>query len=149
MSERVVVDASLAIKWVLPEANTPEARSLLIEWTRGSVTRLVPSVFFSEVNTPLLRLRRQSLITQADADRARGDLWLAVTVDGMDASLAGRAFAIADGLAQRAAYDSLHLALAEREECELWTADAALVRAARPIYPFVRLLGEPLTALSP
>lgn len=142
MSGTVVVDASLATKWVLPEPYRVEARNLLLDWERDGTARLVPSLFLSEVNSPLLRLRRQALITPADARRAFGDLLAAITVRPDEPTLASRAFAIADGLGMRAAYDSLYIALAEREGCELWTADERLYNAVRASYPFVHWVGE-------
>ena len=34
-------------------------------------------------------------------------------------------------------YDCLYVALAEREQCELITADDRLVRSMQPLFPFV------------
>ncbi|MGI6163424.1 MAG: hypothetical protein ACOYEQ_05800 [Bacillota bacterium] len=36
--------------------------------------------------------------------------------------------------------DTAYLTVAEREQCEMWTADALFVRAASGKYPFVRFL---------
>lgn len=138
--EVVVPDASLAIKWVLEEPLTQPARSLLIEWERHGVARLVPVLFLSEVNTPVLKLRRQSLISATEAGQALTALSLAVTVVPEDATLSRRAFAIADELEQRTAHDALYLALAEREGCELWTADERFYRVARNRFRSVQLL---------
>lgn len=64
MAGAVVVDTSLATKWILEEPLTQAARGMLLAWERNQVVRLVPSLFLSELNVPLLRLRRQGLITQ-------------------------------------------------------------------------------------
>ena len=37
-------------------------------------------------------------------------------------------------------YDCLHVALAERERCELVTADERLMNSLLPFYPFIRYL---------
>jgi predicted nucleic acid-binding protein len=39
-------------------------------------------------------------------------------------------------------YDCLYIALAEREACELVTADAKLVKAVQPTLPFVLQLSS-------
>ncbi len=142
MSGSVVVDASLAIKWVLVEPYRAQARALLIDWERDEVDRLVPLLFLSELNTPLLKLRRQGAITAADAGRAFGDVLAAVVLAPEDEALVRRAFAIADRLMLRTAHDSLYVALAEREGCELWTADERFFNLASPAFPFVRWVGE-------
>ena len=50
---------------------------------------------------------------------------------------------IANLLGQGAVYDSVYLALAERLDCELWTADRRFHRAARDAFPDrVRWIGE-------
>ena len=41
-------------------------------------------------------------------------------------------------------YDCLYVALAEREDCELLTADARLVSSLRPTFPFI----TPLSSLT-
>jgi predicted nucleic acid-binding protein len=39
-------------------------------------------------------------------------------------------------------YDAHYLALAQRLECEFWTADEELVDAVRPGFPWVHALAE-------
>jgi predicted nucleic acid-binding protein len=50
----VVVDTSLAIKWVLKEDLRAEALVLLSRWDRDSVTKLVPSWFSCEIANVML-----------------------------------------------------------------------------------------------
>jgi predicted nucleic acid-binding protein len=47
-----------------------------------------------------------------------------------------RAYVIAE-LTQASVYDCLYVALAEREKCELITADDKLVKKLQPHFPFV------------
>ena len=54
----------------------------------------------------------------------------------------GRAWQIADQLNQGAVYDSIYLALAERLDCELWTADRRFYRVARRFSDRIRRLGD-------
>jgi predicted nucleic acid-binding protein len=142
VSGAVVVDASLAVKWVLAESYTFEARSLLVDWERQSVLRLVPALFASEIAAPLLRRCQQGVLSLALAEQAVQDLLSAVMVRPLDALLAVRALQIADALQQRRAYDSLYLAMAEHEHCELWTADERLWNGARTTFPWVHWVGQ-------
>jgi predicted nucleic acid-binding protein len=138
----VVVDASFAVKWVLQERYTTEARALLIDWEERGIERLTVTLFLSEVNTALLRRLRDEIITLRQAEAARQDLLAAVTVRIEDVALAGRALVIADGLGLRNAYDCAYAALAEREGCEFWTGDERFWNLARGRYPWVRWVGE-------
>lgn len=138
----VVVDASLAVPWVVVERFSAEARGALQDWDDRGVTRLVPSLFASELNAALLKQIRQGAMTLDDARRAFRDLLAAVTVMPDDAALAPRALEIADGLSLWKAYDSLYLALAEREGCELWTGDERFYNLVRGAYPWVHWVGE-------
>ena len=52
------------------------------------------------------------------------------------------ALRLADRLNQGAVYDSIYLALAERLDCELWTADRRFYRAARRFSDRIRWLGD-------
>jgi predicted nucleic acid-binding protein len=142
VSGAVVADASLAVSWVLAEAITARARSLLVGWERGAVERIVPALFASEVNAVLLKRIRQGAISLADAQRAYNDVLAAVTVRPDDAELAPRALDLADSLTLWKAYDTLYLALAERVGCELWTGDERFYNAAHGVYPRVRWVGH-------
>lgn len=57
-----------------------------------------------------------------------------------DAELHGSAFAIAKELGLGTTYDAHYLALANILNCEFWTRDAKLARAAQGKYKRVRLL---------
>src|SRR5688572_8138162 len=66
----VVVDASLAAKWVLQEPLTAEARALLIDWEQQDIERLVPALFLSEISSPLLRRLGDGDLTLTQAEAA-------------------------------------------------------------------------------
>jgi predicted nucleic acid-binding protein len=52
-----------------------------------------------------------------------------------------RAFALASRF-RIGVYDCLYLALAERENCELLTADDKLVKSLQPTFPFITSLAS-------
>jgi predicted nucleic acid-binding protein len=137
----VVVDTSLSMGWVVAERQSLQAITLLRQWRAASVRLLVPGLFLSEINAALLKRRRAGTMTVADAIAALRALASAVTIIREDSQLTERAFQIADGLGLRNAYDSLYVALAEREGCELWTADERLFNLTAATFPSVRWLG--------
>ena len=135
-----VVDASVAIKWLLPEPGSDEAQSLL-----DSGENLAgPGLMAVEVAAALARKSRLKEIAPKDADAAL-ELWLQSLADGLveivrdEADLRG-AFRLARALNHQL-QDCLYLALAERLQATFVTADAEFERKARQVYPSIRLLG--------
>ncbi len=53
-----------------------------------------------------------------------------------------RAMILAERFQQPAAYDTQYLALAELEECELWTTDTRVWRAVKDQFPRLHLLSD-------
>jgi predicted nucleic acid-binding protein len=138
----VVVDASLALKWVIAEPFSAEAAVLLGEWLRDRVERLAPTLLAYEVTNALYRASR----TEADPEQ-----WLASAVGGVLSAvtfcehsdvLLVRGGAIARQLGRPAAYDTQYVSLAEAEGCEVWTADERFWNAAKGGFPRVRWIGE-------
>ncbi len=141
----VVVDASVALKWVLEEELTEEALALRTRWIESEELTIAPPIFRSEVTNALHRAVRRGGIDGAAASSGLGFL-LASTAIEEPSELYGRAFDIATELSQGATYDAHYVALAEHHECEMWTADRRLVRAAQRRFPSVRWLGEVVVA---
>ena len=138
----VVVDTSLAFKWLVEEEDSGQAIALVGHWNQEGAQMVAPHLMLAELANTLHRAVVEddlpvpaagSLIQQL----AARDLQF---YDAM--SLYPRALTLASELQQGAVYDSLYLALAESLDCELWTADARFCRAARSQYPNVRLLTE-------
>jgi predicted nucleic acid-binding protein len=142
MPDVVVVDASLAVQWAVQEPFTAEALALRAGWRQRVEQVLAPPLFLSEVNSPLLKLRRAGLLTIQGAAAAFTAVLTGVTIIPDDLPLTRRAFAIADGLNLRSAHDSLYVALAEREGAELWTADERFYNLAHTAFPIIRWVGE-------
>ena len=137
----VVVDASVALKWVLEEELTGEALALRTRWIESEELTVAPPIFRSEVTNALHRAVRRGDMDSAAASSGLGFLVASTTIEE-PSGLYGRAFDIAAELSQGATYDSLYVALAEYHRCELWTADRRLVKAAQRRFPAVRWLGE-------
>jgi predicted nucleic acid-binding protein len=135
----VVVDASVALKWVVDEDGNAAADALL------DSDLIAPSLWRLEAANALWRLARRGEITLAEAAEKLAVLEDApvVTVP-LETDLA-RALALAHQLGHPV-YDCLYLALAIREDTAVVTADrrflAALV-GVPALRARVRLLGEP------
>lgn len=137
----VVVDASLAVKWVVREEHTGEALSLLDLWYRRGEQVFAPPIFRAEVTNVLHQKVRRGPLSRASAVSAL-ELVLSLVAISEPDGLYARALNLASGLGLAAAYDALYLALAEYEGCELWTADQRLAQQATPRLPLVRWVGE-------
>ena len=137
----VVADASLALKWVVSEVDSDTARALRLRWEEREEPLIAPSIFRSEVTNRLHRMTRRRQLMTDEAKEALSILLPSVSIREPK-GLYYQALAIARQLGMGATYDALYVALAEAEGCELWTADRKLARAARPVFPQVRWVGE-------
>ena len=121
---RFVVDASVVIKWYLPEDYSEDAERLLTP----EIELIVPDLLFSEISNIVWKqvtrdnYSRQKAATILDAlEAVPFDVWSAK-------SLMRNAFDIAC-LTKRTFYDSLYIALAEKTTCKMVTADRRLLNA--------------------
>lgn len=144
MSNTVVIDANLAVKWVLKETDSNIALALLKEWTQNSFTMLAPALLVYEVTNVLYQNMRHGHMNLVQAKEAlEYVLSLGIELESSeDASLSLQALEIAQRYNLPATYDPHYLALAERESCECWTADARLWKSVQQTIPRVRLLAH-------
>ena len=116
-----VVDASVAVKWLLPEPHDKEALRL----ARGGHDLLVPDLLFTEVSSALLKRVRRQEATIAEATRAMEHLG-ALTMQIHPAQpLLPLALELAVRFG-RSIYDSVYLAIAVIRHCPVVTADRRL-----------------------
>ncbi len=138
----VVVDASLAIKWLIEEADSPVAHRLSVGWEREGIAIVGPHLLPTEVANAIHRRVRRRDISVEEAIELE-EHFLAIDIEFQwFPELHLRAIRIATLLAQGAAYDSHYLALAELLDCEFWTADRHFYQAANATFPRVRWIGE-------
>lgn len=132
------IDASLVLRLLLREPGCDEAQRWFASHAEAEL--VAPHLLLAEVCSALRRKARQGRMGLAEVEctlRFLDGLNVRL-VDGR--SLARRAYALAEELDQPTIYDTLYLAVAEVEGCELWTVDEQFARKAGMRYPFVRLL---------
>ena len=119
--ERLVVDASVALKWVIPEADSDRAAALLDH------SLAAPDLLFAECANALWKKLRRGELTGEEAVTAAQTLGRAELTIVSAREYSARAVAIAAEL-DHPAYDGLYLAVAEALGLRLVTADARLMR---------------------
>lgn len=134
----VVVDASVALKWVLSEPGAEVAEALLDE------ELVAPALWLVEAANALWRRSLRGEISAEEARERLGELYNApVTTTAIETDLAAAAdLALALG---HPVYDCLYLALAIRESTYVITADQRFVAAVdrSPTHKgAVRMLGD-------
>ena len=140
--EQVVVDASLAVNWVLEEDQTAEARATLHEWQTRGARRIVLSWFGCEVANVLYKRVRKRALSVLDAQIAIDALLQDVTVHDVEPDVSKRALEIAYQLGNPASYDAHYVALAECLGCEIWTADERFWNSAGAGFSFLKWIGN-------
>jgi len=114
-----IVDASVGIKWYVPEVHTPEAH----QWLNGPDELHTLSVFFDiEIANILWKKVRQAEITQAQAEAVIAQLQTVPMIRHPEPVLLGAALDLAVRI-QRTVYDCLYLALAMQLSGYMVTAD--------------------------
>lgn len=142
MSEFVVVDASLAVKWLVEEEYSDRATALTLLWGEQGIQPIGPSLLPFEVANALhRRVARGEMDAEAAGDLLQDMMAVGVALTETP-GLHRRALELASQLRQGAVYDAHYLALAESLDCELWTADQRFYRAVSPSIGNVRWIGE-------
>lgn len=138
------MDASLALKWVLREDDSDLARSLLSSWNKNGIKIIVPALFAYEITNILYRQVLTKKLTYEQASFFQEGIFsLAIAFDfSLHKEISRKAMGYANRFHLPATYDAHYLALAEREQCEYWTADARLLNGLRGQLPWVHNLSD-------
>ena len=142
MNGSVVVDASLAVKWLVEEDDSDKAHAALESWVAQDITRIAPHLMPFEVANALHQRVRRGELSVDDSTRMMARLLESRLELHQPPNLHARALQLASQLRQGAAYDAHYLALAESLDCELWTADRRLYEAANSGVATLRWIGE-------
>lgn len=131
------VDASLVIRLLVQAAESSAISGLWAEWKTAGRRLVAPALLYFEISNALHRYVVSGHLTSEEADEA---LEIALALDirlHYDADLHRQAVALARQLKLPAVYDAHYLALAQRLNSELWTADQKLLRTIGEALPFV------------
>lgn len=124
---RFIIDASIAIKWFLPEPLSDSARKLLDDGHQF----LAPDLLLPEFGRVLCkRIRAGEMVSEQATAVLEALLQMPIQLLP-SAPLIPAALEIAVRT-QRTIYDSLYLSLALREKAPLVTADTRLFNALKP-----------------
>lgn len=133
----VVVDASVAAMWFLPERGSEMATLLLAP----EYELVAPDLILLEVGSALLKALRRSEISFAECDEALFRLLPAAVRTVPASSHASAAF----GIAQRmggSVYDAIYVALGRALDAPVVTNDSELAAVARRARIKVRMIAE-------
>jgi predicted nucleic acid-binding protein len=134
---RYVLDSSVAFKWVVPELHSDKALRLRAAFQAGTDELVSPDVFPGELGHALTRAKRQGRITVGEALRLWSDVMTTAPQLVASLPLTHRAIVISSQT-QVGVFDCLYVALAEREGCDLVTADTRLISNLQTRFPFIK-----------
>lgn len=137
-----VVDASVAVKWVVVEEHARLAVRPYAQSLASGRPLAVPPLFRNEVVTARNRRLRRNLLREAQAD-ALVARFFAFDVDSRGVpALVREAHGFAKHHQLGAVYDSLYVVLARDLGLTPWTDDRKLVNAVASTAPWVRRIGD-------
>ncbi len=138
----VCIDASLAVKLVLSEADSALAQALWNEWIAQQTIVIAPMLWAYEVSLVVRKYAHRGLLPPDAEDEAFTTLHQ-LPVKLLDPEgLYRRAWELARHFDRPTTYDAHYLALAEMAGCPLWTADKRLYNVVHVELHWVNWLGN-------
>ena len=142
MNSLVCVDASLALKLVLHEADSDRAQALWQGWIDTDTEIVAPEHLAFEATSVIRNHVHRGLISREAGRQAFNALHAQQITLVSSAGLNIGAWEMAEEFQRPTAYDAYYVALAETLGCELWTADRRLVNAVSHALGWVNWLGD-------
>ena len=138
---KFVLVASVGLCWVIPRPLSPKALQLRDDYRTSIHELIAPAHFPGEIASALTKAERQQSIPVGDASRHIADV---LTTPPILCPLDPLFYRAVDISSQTRAgfYDCLYVALAEKENCELLTADARLINALQRRFSFILSLAS-------
>ncbi len=140
MSEAVVIDASVAVKWLFAEEHSANARALLRSRVFVHQEAVAPLLLRSEMTNAVYQKARRNEATLEEAEQALS-FFLGLPIEFVaPENLFSSALTLAAQYNLGATYDAQYLALSRVLDTEFWTADMKLVRAVSA--KWIRWIGD-------
>ena len=136
----ICLDDSFVTALLSREVLTDAANKLWDEWMNLDVRLIAPPMITPEVTSSLREHVHFRKLTAREGERAfRRFLEMPIEIV-QPPDLRERAWRLARDFNRPNAYDAFYVALAQAEDCDLWTCDRRMFNSFR--LPNMRLLGE-------
>lgn len=141
-AKRIVIDASVALKWRLhDEEATNQADALLDDFLNGKLELLTLTLFYYEITNALRVAVTKERITESEAVVAITD-FQQYTIERCDfEGIQSLAFQLACQH-QRSAYDGAYLALTQSKGIWFYTGNRRLSNAVGQVLSWVKWIGD-------
>jgi predicted nucleic acid-binding protein len=142
MTSWVCLDSGIVLKFVLPEADSDQAKALWQSIISSRQRPVAPFLFPFEVTSTLRKRTYRGDVSEYSGLSALRQIFSLQIKFTTFNDMHEQAWHMAARFNRPAAYDAHYLALAEHLECEFWTADKRLYNAVNDKLPWVRWLGD-------
>ena len=137
----IVLDASVALSWVLDEEDGLGAGNVLSDIASGKVLAIAPTIWLYETINALKMAIVRSRITQKQAAAKISDI-LEINPEFVDFGLLlSESFEIAIKY-ELSMYDASYVSLAKLKGCDFYTGDTKLFKKVKGKLKFVKLASE-------
>lgn len=136
----VCPDASFVLAWFLPTQRSQAASDIWRQLLRRREPLIAPPLLHAEVTSVLRRYVHGGVLTHDEAVQAIDHLCQIPMSLAHRPEVYRRALELADRLGQVKAYDAQYMAVADLEECALYTLDQGLYHSAQRMGIATRLV---------
>ena len=142
MNSTVCIDASLALMWLLPAERNEAANTLRREWHKNDVQIITAPFFHAEVSSVLREQVYFNKLPTEEGEQAFS-AYLEIGVKNVDSPVIQEmAWELAKRFNLPRTYDMQYLAVAELNDCELWTNDRRFVNSLQGKVSRIKWVGE-------
>ena len=142
MNDKVCIDASLALTWLLAVEQNEIANALRRKWDEYGVEIISAPLFHAEVTSVLREQVYFKRLPPEEGEEAFST-YLEMGVKSIDSlETQKKAWELAKRLNLSRTYDMQYLAVAELKECELWTNDKRFINSLQGRVSRVKWVGE-------
>lgn len=137
-----VLDSGILLTTVQTEPYTEQAKALIAHLAQAQSQMIAPVLLHYELVAVARKWVYRDLATQQEADNALQVLLRYPVMLHIDNALLRRGYELATEYNRPTAYDAQYLAVAERFQCDFWTADERLFNSVSGKFPHIHWLGN-------